>query len=94
MLTAEKDNKLNKIILCFCWQWEKLNYTDKLTGTALCRFLTEKCQMKLYVDSKSFANRMTELLRKEQFFEDITGEIKELFFRKILHLIFFIAANP
>lgn len=78
-LTSEKDNRLNKIIACFGWQWEDLHYTDKLTGTTLCRFLTEKCQMKLSVDSKSYANRMTEILQKKQFFEDITGEVSELF---------------
>jgi len=79
MLNVEKDDKQNKIIRCFCWQWKKLHYTDKLTGTALCRFLTDKCQMKLSIDPKSYANRMTEMLRKEHFFEDITGEIKEIF---------------
>ena len=70
-LVTEKNDGLNKVVVCFLKQWAEKGLTAKLpSGGAVFRFLTADCRLETDVQEKSYANKITEWLGTSDY--DVT----------------------
>lgn len=70
-LVTEKNDGLNKAVVCFLKLWRENGLTAKLpSGGAVFRFLTEDCGLKTDVTEASYSNKIKEWMRGNDY--DVT----------------------
>lgn len=82
MLNSQKDDKLNKVIVCFCNMWKQRGWVSTEVGApALRRFLVEDCLIGLSVTDRSFEGVIRDMIGNP-YDADTFGEVKECFTNK------------
>lgn len=70
-LVTEKNDGLNKVVVCFLKLWREKGLTAKQpSGGAVFRFLTEDCGLKTDVTEASYSNKIKEWMRGNDY--DVT----------------------
>lgn len=80
-LTASTNDKLNKVIVCFCKFWKDRSWvSEEIAIPALYRFLLEDCKLKTEVAQRTMENCMRNML-KEKVDSDCFYMVKEAFLK-------------
>ena len=80
LINCEKDSKLNKYLASIYWRWMDLNLVpEEPLPTAYYKFLANVCELKFDVVQKSFTNRMGEILKHREKYQDLWGDVTEFF---------------
>ncbi len=79
-LVTEKSDGLNKAVVCFLVLWrEKGLVAEKPSGGAVFRFLTEECRLKTDITKESYANKVRDWLRGNDYDVETYRTVKDCF---------------
>lgn len=79
-LVAVKGDGLNKVVVCFLVLWrEKGLVAEKPSGGAVFRFLTEECGLQTDVTIESYANKVRDWLRGNDYDVETYRTVKDRF---------------
>lgn len=79
-LVAVKGDGLNKVVVCFLVLWrEKGLVAEKPSGGAVFRFLTEECRLKTDITKESYANKVRDWLRGNDYDVETYRTVKDCF---------------
>ena len=79
-LNCTSSDVLNKVIVCFAITWSDLGFTSTPPSSrAIFRFLTQECNIKSETTEASYANKISEWMKKEKYDVEIMRKVKLCF---------------
>lgn len=80
-LCCNKEDKLNKAVVCFLKEWEQQGMLDKngVSGAAVFRFLHDDCGLKSDLVPKTYGNKIKERLKNNDYDVKVMHDVRYLF---------------
>ena len=79
-LASDKNNTLNDIITCFIKEWnERRLLAENFSASAIFRFLTEDCKLSSSVTETSYANKIGERIKNNDYNPSTLSSIRKTF---------------
>lgn len=80
-LCCNKEDKLNKAVLCFLKEWEQRGMLDAngVSGAAVFRFLHDDCGLKSDLVAKTYGNKIKERLSNKDYDVKVMQDVRCLF---------------